>query len=128
MAPRVANWLPWYPFLALGPIQGHKVQHLLVAWGRLNFNFSPYFSLDSYCKALGAKFNFWTNRNALLGLNIGPDSQCKAGLTLQEFLKSGRDLTLVLSLKSVLLMKSRYKPSSCMSSDLHMFRFIITFA
>jgi hypothetical protein len=27
-------------FQPLGPIQGHKVQHLLVAWGRLNFIFS----------------------------------------------------------------------------------------
>jgi hypothetical protein len=24
-------------FSVLGPIQGHKVQHLLVTWGRLNF-------------------------------------------------------------------------------------------
>jgi hypothetical protein len=28
LAPRVANWDP--RFSALGPIQGHKVQHLLV--------------------------------------------------------------------------------------------------
>jgi hypothetical protein len=26
------------------------------------------------CKALGADFNFCTNRNAGFGLNIGPDS------------------------------------------------------
>jgi hypothetical protein len=33
----VANWPPKFDgilFLALGPIQGHKVQHLLVTWGR----------------------------------------------------------------------------------------------
>jgi hypothetical protein len=39
--PRVANWLPKSDgilfFSALGPIQ---VQHLLLAWGRLNFSFS----------------------------------------------------------------------------------------
>jgi hypothetical protein len=31
------------PFLALGPIEGHKVQHLLVTWGRLKifFGFHP---------------------------------------------------------------------------------------
>ncbi len=39
-APRVANWVPKFlgilePSLALAPIQGHKVQHLLVTWGRL---------------------------------------------------------------------------------------------
>ncbi len=33
LAPRVANWPPKFYgvlFSALGPIQGHKVQHLLV--------------------------------------------------------------------------------------------------
>jgi hypothetical protein len=42
-------------FSALGPIQGHKVQHLLVNWGRLKSFFSIS-ALDSYCKALGADF------------------------------------------------------------------------
>jgi len=35
---RVANWLPKFDgilFPALGPIEGHKVQHLLVPWGKL---------------------------------------------------------------------------------------------
>jgi len=35
LAPRVANWLPKFNgilFLALGTIQGHKVQYLIVAW------------------------------------------------------------------------------------------------
>jgi hypothetical protein len=38
VAPRVANWLPKFNgilFSALGPIHSHKVQHLLVTWGRL---------------------------------------------------------------------------------------------
>jgi len=38
LAPRVASWPPKFDgvlFSALGPIQGHKVQHLLVTWGRL---------------------------------------------------------------------------------------------
>jgi hypothetical protein len=44
----VTKWLPkipWYPFFfffwaALGPIQGHKVQHLLVVtWGQIEFFF-----------------------------------------------------------------------------------------
>jgi len=38
IGPRVATWLPKLHgmlFLALGPIKGHKVQHLLVTWGRL---------------------------------------------------------------------------------------------
>jgi hypothetical protein len=39
---RVTNWLPKFDgilFSALGPIQGHKVQHLLVTWGRLKRSF-----------------------------------------------------------------------------------------
>ncbi len=69
LAPRVANWPPKFAdgilFPDLGPIQGHKVQHLLVTLGRLNFLF--YFSssaLTPSVKPLGADFNFCTNRNA----------------------------------------------------------------
>jgi hypothetical protein len=43
LAPRVANWPPKFDgilFLALGPIQGLKVQHLLVTLGRLKRFFS----------------------------------------------------------------------------------------
>jgi hypothetical protein len=69
-----------YFFSALAPIQGHKVQHLLVTWGQVEKIFSI-FSLDSWCKkALGADFNFCTNRNARFELNIGLDSSCKVGL------------------------------------------------
>ncbi len=47
MAPRVANWLPkfnvWYPFFQpWGPIQGHKVQHLLVTWGQISSWIQPW--------------------------------------------------------------------------------------
>jgi len=38
LAPRVVNWPPKFDgilFPALGPIQGYKVQHLLVTLGRL---------------------------------------------------------------------------------------------
>jgi hypothetical protein len=38
LAPGVANWSPKFDsilFSALGPIQGHKVQHLLATLGRL---------------------------------------------------------------------------------------------
>jgi hypothetical protein len=38
LAPRVSNWPPKFNgilFPTLGPIQGHKVQHLLVTLGRL---------------------------------------------------------------------------------------------
>jgi hypothetical protein len=41
--PKVANWLPKFHsifFSVLGPIQGHKVEHLLVTWGRLKRLFS----------------------------------------------------------------------------------------
>jgi hypothetical protein len=50
-------------FSALGPIQGHKVQHLLVTLGRLKrfFLVQP---LTPSVKPLGADFNFCTNRNA----------------------------------------------------------------
>jgi hypothetical protein len=40
---RVANWLPKLDgilFSALGSRQGHKVQNLLVTWGRLKIFFS----------------------------------------------------------------------------------------
>jgi hypothetical protein len=36
----LASQTRWYPFLALGPIQGHKVQHLLVMWGQIEKIFS----------------------------------------------------------------------------------------
>jgi hypothetical protein len=74
--PRVATWLPKLHgmlFLALGPIKGHKVQHLLVTWGRLKRIFLIS-ALAPSVKPLGADFNFCTNRNAWFGLNIGPDS------------------------------------------------------
>jgi hypothetical protein len=38
LAPRVANWPPEFDGIlipALGPIQGHKVQHSFITWGRL---------------------------------------------------------------------------------------------
>jgi len=46
-APRVTNWLRKFNdmlVLALGPIQGHKVQHLSITWGRLKrfFLFQPW--------------------------------------------------------------------------------------
>ncbi len=43
MAPRLADWPPKFDgilFSALGPIQGHNVQHLIVTWGRLKSFFS----------------------------------------------------------------------------------------
>jgi hypothetical protein len=43
LVPRVASWIPkcgGMVFLALGPIQGHKVQHLLVTRGTLKIFFS----------------------------------------------------------------------------------------
>jgi hypothetical protein len=47
LTPRFANWPPKFDgilFSALGSIQGHKVQHLLVTWGRLKifFLFQPW--------------------------------------------------------------------------------------
>ncbi len=43
--PRVANWLPKFDSTfsfssALGPIQGGRVQHLLVTWGQIKNIFS----------------------------------------------------------------------------------------
>ncbi len=49
LAPRVANWPPKFDgvyFSALGPIQGHKFQHLSVTLGRLKRIFLK-FCLDS---------------------------------------------------------------------------------
>ncbi len=44
LAPRVANWFPKFDgilfFSALGPIQGHKLQHLLIALVQIEFFFS----------------------------------------------------------------------------------------
>ncbi len=48
---------PW------GLILGHKIQHLLVAWGQIG-NFFSISALTPSVKALSADFNFWTNRNA----------------------------------------------------------------
>jgi hypothetical protein len=52
-------------FHPLGPIQGHhKVQHLLLTWGRLK-RFFLSSALTPNVKALGTNFNFGTNRNVL---------------------------------------------------------------
>ncbi len=40
-------------------------------------------NIFSSVKALGAYFNFCTNRNASFGLNTGPDSSCKADLNVK---------------------------------------------
>jgi len=67
----VANWPPKFDGIllsTLGPIQGDKVQHLLVTWGRLECFFS--FNLDALCKVLGADFNSYTNRNTGFRLNM----------------------------------------------------------
>jgi hypothetical protein len=63
MAPRVSNWPPKFNgilFPTLGPIQGHKVQHL---FGQIEKIFSSS-ALTPSVKALGVDFNFCTNRNA----------------------------------------------------------------
>jgi hypothetical protein len=55
LVPRVTIWLPKFDgilFSALGPIQGHKVQHLLVTWGRLKRSFL-YSALTPSIKPLG---------------------------------------------------------------------------
>jgi len=55
--PRVANWLPKFngtPFLQPWvPIHSHKVQHLLVTWGRLKSFFFSILALTSSVKPLG---------------------------------------------------------------------------
>jgi hypothetical protein len=61
-----------YPFSALGPIKGHKVQHLVVLVA--DEKFFSISALTPTTKLLGADFNFCTNRNAGFGLNIGHDS------------------------------------------------------
>jgi hypothetical protein len=79
LAPRVANdiLLP-----ALGPIQGYKVQHLFVTWGRLKrFFFSILALTRLLVKPLGADFNFCTNKNAWFELDRSLDSECKVGLS-----------------------------------------------
>jgi hypothetical protein len=60
-------------FQALGPIQGHQVQQLLVTLGRLKRFFASS-GLTPSVKPWGADFNFCTNRNAGFGLNIDPHS------------------------------------------------------
>jgi hypothetical protein len=50
-------------FSALGPIQGLRVQHLLVTWGQIEKIFSIS-ALTPNIKPLGADFNFCTNTNA----------------------------------------------------------------
>ncbi len=55
LAPRVTNWLPKFDgilfFSALGPIQGRKVQHLVLTGGRLKrffFLFKPSLLVESH--------------------------------------------------------------------------------
>jgi len=82
LAPRVANWPPKFAdgilFPDLGPIQGHKVQHLLVTLGRLNFYF---FSSSALTPSVTLNPKPWglISTFAPIGmldfeLNIGPDS------------------------------------------------------
>ncbi len=62
----VTNWPPKFDGIllsALGPIQGHKVQHLLVTWGRLKSSFLCGHWRD-------AKYP----KRALSGAGFGPDS------------------------------------------------------
>jgi hypothetical protein len=56
----------FFSFFALGPNTRPKVvQHLLVTWGsRLKIFFSILAFTTNVKKALGADFNFCTNRNA----------------------------------------------------------------
>jgi len=51
-----------------------------------------YFSLDSWCNALGADFNFCTNKNAWFELNLGLDSLCKLGLSRSSDKRCGNSL------------------------------------
>jgi len=81
----VANWLPKFDGIlisTLGPIQGDKVQHLLVAWGRLECFFS--FNLDSLCKALGVDFNSYTNKNTGFQLNVALTSSVKQAIVMHS--------------------------------------------
>jgi hypothetical protein len=60
LAPRVANWAPKFDgilFPALGPIQAHKAQDLLITWGRLKRLFSSS-ALTPRVKPLGLIFTF----------------------------------------------------------------------
>jgi hypothetical protein len=60
LAQRVANWLPKFDdilFSDLGPIQGHKVQHLLVTWGVIENIFSIS-ALNPSVKPLGLISSF----------------------------------------------------------------------
>jgi hypothetical protein len=86
LPPKVANWPPNFDgilLLGLGPIQGNKVQHLLIAWGRLKcFFFS--FNIDYLCKALGVNFNFCTNKNIGFGLNMALTPNVKQALMMHS--------------------------------------------
>ncbi len=70
LAPIVANWLPkldgilFFFFQPWGPIEGHKLKHLLLTWGRFKNIFSISALTPSVKPLLGAIFNFYSNRNA----------------------------------------------------------------
>jgi hypothetical protein len=51
-------------FKALGPRQGHKVQHLIGNLGQIEKIFFCISALIPNVKPLGDYFNFCTNRNA----------------------------------------------------------------
>jgi hypothetical protein len=58
MVTKLAPQIRCYPLLALGPIQGHNVQHSLVTWGRLKGFFFSISALTHSVKPLGLTSTF----------------------------------------------------------------------
>jgi hypothetical protein len=91
LTPRVAkigfpnSLVSFFFFKALGPIQGHEVQHLLVTWGRLKrfFNIS---ALTATVKPLGLISTFAPIGMLDLSSTLSFDSLCKVGLSAKELL------------------------------------------
>ncbi len=79
---KLASQILWYPFLASGPKQSHKVQHYL---GQIEKIFSIS-ALTWSVKPLGDDFNFCTDRDAWFELNLGLDYLCKVGLNPKKSL------------------------------------------
>jgi len=77
---KLASRFWWYPFLQPWG-QYHKVQPLLLTWGRLIFEI--FFSISAVAPSVISPcgwFQLLHNRNAWFELNIRLDSYCKAGV------------------------------------------------
>ncbi len=77
---KLTSQIWWYPFSALGPIQGHKVQHFISKLGQIE----KFFSISAWTpsvKPLGLILSFAPIGMLDLGWTFALNSKCEGGLT-----------------------------------------------